>query len=290
MKTIIAITKNEKTAVKNIEGAFNWIVGGYLNYLMDGYTNDIPTLNEAMDEVYNSAMNDDYRMSGAVSYDDAPREMRFAGEDFCREVVEHLFAEDDDVKTIWSYELQELQPAEINEHGCVDCSNCILNCIHRDCMRRNPREVGGLGECPRLYVKDNTQNTVEEDKEENTMAKDWTREEAKAYILKTYTAKEMRDHLKEAGFTGYSRAKKEVLAEAMLALEELNNGKKTAEISKVKLYTFTGMYIGEYDATVEGDKILVVTKQKGELMFDLNTGKEITDERKAKWANKVERV
>lgn len=48
----------------------------------------------------------------------------------------------------------ELEPAVINEFGCVDCRNCPVDkCVHRDCMRRNPTSVGGLGECPRLKVK-----------------------------------------------------------------------------------------------------------------------------------------
>ena len=45
-------------------------------------------------------------------------------------------------------------PAVLNEHGCVDCSKCnVQNCVHRDCMRRNPTNKGGLAECPRLKVK-----------------------------------------------------------------------------------------------------------------------------------------
>lgn len=46
------------------------------------------------------------------------------------------------------------KPAVINQYGCVDCSKCnVQNCVHRDCMRRNPTSVGGLGECPRLKVE-----------------------------------------------------------------------------------------------------------------------------------------
>lgn len=46
------------------------------------------------------------------------------------------------------------KPAVINQYGCVDCSKCnVQNCVHRNCMRRNPTSVGGLGECPRLEVK-----------------------------------------------------------------------------------------------------------------------------------------
>ena len=45
-------------------------------------------------------------------------------------------------------------PAVIDEFGCVDCRECkVTGCVHRNCMRRNPRNVGGLGECPRLDVK-----------------------------------------------------------------------------------------------------------------------------------------
>lgn len=44
--------------------------------------------------------------------------------------------------------------AEFNQYGCVDCSKCnVQNCVHRDCMRRNPTIKGGLAECPRLKVK-----------------------------------------------------------------------------------------------------------------------------------------
>lgn len=45
-------------------------------------------------------------------------------------------------------------PAILNQYGCVDCSKCnVQNCVHRDCMRRNPTNKGGLAECPRLKVK-----------------------------------------------------------------------------------------------------------------------------------------
>lgn len=43
------------------------------------------------------------------------------------------------------------KPAVLNQYGCVDCSKCnVEKCVHRNCMRRNPRSEGGLGECPRL--------------------------------------------------------------------------------------------------------------------------------------------
>lgn len=42
-------------------------------------------------------------------------------------------------------------PAVVIE-GMVDCSDCI-GCKHADSMRRNPKESGGMGLCPRLKVQ-----------------------------------------------------------------------------------------------------------------------------------------
>lgn len=220
---------HEKIAARNIKEAFNWMVGGWYNCIMDGYEEDVPTLEEAKETVYSEAMTTLFR-GGSATNGRAPKEMRFAGEEFCRSYVDKLFAEDSDALEIWG----------------------------------------------------------EEDK---NMTKNNEREEAKAYILKNYTAKEMREHLKEAGFTGYSRANKETLAEAMLALEELKmKNRKTVSISKVKMFAFTGMFLGEFEAEVQDGKILVNTTSKGELMFDLETGKEITDSNKQRYANRVEAV
>lgn len=48
-----------------------------------------------------------------------------------------------------------LPAAVIDEHGLVDCRECPVagSCVHRECYRRNPRSVGGLGDCPRLDVQ-----------------------------------------------------------------------------------------------------------------------------------------
>ena len=56
------------------------------------------------------------------------------------------------------------KPAVINEFGCVDCYNCPAEkCVHRDCMRRNPTSVGGLGLCPRLNVEPTEEPTAPEE-------------------------------------------------------------------------------------------------------------------------------
>ena len=225
---------HEKIAAKNIQGAFNWLVGGWYNCLQDGYEEDIPALEEAKEEVYCEAMNNLY-VGGGEGFGGAPKEMRFAGEEFCRELVEELFLNDGDAEEIWG--------------------------------------------------EDGIAETKEEEMKEST------REEARAQIVKNYTVKEMRETLKAAGIKGISRAKKDELVEMMIDLgDELTSGNKTVSISKVKMYAFTGMFIGEFEAELKDGKILVNTSSRGELMFDLNTGKEVCDERKARWANRVEAV
>ena len=225
---------HEKIAAKNIEGAFNWFVGGWYNCFLDGLDEDIPSLEEAKETVYAEAMNNLYKGNNEI-VGRAPKEMRFADEEFCKELVEELFLNDGDAEEIW----------------CED--------------------------------------EITETKEEEM--KETTREEARAQVVKNYTVKEMRETLKAAGIKGISRAKKDELVEMMLDLgDELTSGSKTVSISKVKMYAFTGMFIGEFEAELKDGKILVNTSSRGELMFDLNTGKEVCDERKARWANRVEAV
>ena len=227
---------HEKIAARNIEGAFNWLVGGWYNCLQDGLDEDIPSLEEAKETVYAEAMNNLYKSGGEV-YGRAPKEMRFAGEEFCRELVEELFLNDGDAEEIWG------------EDGI-------------------------------------TENDTKEEEMKET-----TREEARAQVVKNYTVKEMRETLKAAGIKGISRAKKDELVDMMIDLgDELTSGSKTVSISKVKMYAFTGMFIGEFEAEMKDGKILVNTSSRGELMFDLNTGKEVCDESKARWANRVEAV
>ena len=228
------MNKHEQIAAKNIEGAFNWLVGGWYNCFLDGLDEDIPSLEKAKETVYAEAMNNLYR-GGNEIIGRAPKEMRFAGEEFCRELVEELFLNDGEAEEIWG--------------------------------------------------EDETTETKEEEMKETT------REEARTQVIENYTVKEMREALKAAGIKGISRAKKDELVEMMLNLKgELTSGSKTVSISKVKMYAFTGMFIGEFEAELKDGKILVNTSSRGELMFDLNTGKEVCDERKARWANRVEAV
>ena len=55
-------------------------------------------------------MNDDYRHGGSCSIGGAPKEMRFAGAEFCRNYVDKLFAEDPDVNEVpWVAEEEDTE-------------------------------------------------------------------------------------------------------------------------------------------------------------------------------------
>lgn len=96
------------------------------------------------------------------------------------------------------------------------------------------------------------------------------------------TVKEMRVEAKELGIKGYSRMSKEDLQAAI----ESKKSSESEEIT-IKMYAFTGMFIGEFKAMFKDGVMVVNTKAKGELAFDGN-GVEITAPEKARWANRIE--
>ena len=97
---------NEKIAMRNLKNAFNFEVGSACNAYMDGET-DFPTIEEMKIDIYYGAMNDLYS-GGACYVDLAPKEMRFAGKEFCMAYLDKLFEEDGDVAEIpWAEEKGE---------------------------------------------------------------------------------------------------------------------------------------------------------------------------------------
>lgn len=92
------MTKHEQIAARNIRAAFNFEFGGLYNAYLDGETN-FPTMQEMKDYIYTYAMKD-YYGPGLCQVDLAPREMRFAGEKFCRDYIDKIFAEDAEVAEI----------------------------------------------------------------------------------------------------------------------------------------------------------------------------------------------
>ncbi len=121
-----------------------------------------------------------------------------------------------------------------------------------------------LKDAKEKYAVEEVEEVVEDKKEEKKM-----------------TVKEMRVEAKELGIKGYSRMSKEDLRAAI----ESKKSSESEEIT-IKMYAFTGMYIGEFKAKVEDGVVVVDTKRKGELKF--KDGLEITDESKARWANRIE--
>lgn len=67
---------------------------------------------------------------------------------------------------------------------------------------------------------------------------------------KKMTVKELREEAKKAGIKGASRMKKEDLIKALMG-----NGKVI-----VYMFAFTGIYIGEFEADVTEDGMIVDTK------------------------------
>ena len=100
MKKINEMTGTEKIAYKNIKGIFEWEVGGWYNCIQDSCEEYIPdSINEAKEIVYEESLNDASR-PGWYGEGRAPREMRFAGTEFIKEVIDHLFKNDGDVQDI----------------------------------------------------------------------------------------------------------------------------------------------------------------------------------------------
>ena len=92
------MTKHEKIAARNLRAAFDFEVGGVYNAYLDGEDINI-SIEEMKDIVYDGALND-YYGPGICQVGCAPREMRFAGKEFCLKYLDKLFAEDGDVAEI----------------------------------------------------------------------------------------------------------------------------------------------------------------------------------------------
>ena len=100
MKKIAEMTGNEKIAYRNIKGVFNWEVGGWYNCVLDGCEEYIPdTEEEAKAWIYDESLVDTAG-PGWFHSGRAPKEMRFAGTEFIKECIDHLFRIDGDVAVI----------------------------------------------------------------------------------------------------------------------------------------------------------------------------------------------
>ena len=87
---------HERIAMSNIRGAINWIVGGYYNCIQDGCEEYLPQSRESLEaEIYSSALNNAYG-PGFEASGKAPKEMRFAGETFCKAYIRWKLDQDGD--------------------------------------------------------------------------------------------------------------------------------------------------------------------------------------------------
>lgn len=94
------MTGIERIAKRNIVNACNYIIGGYYNCLQDEYLKGIPDSRQSVEkEIYSSAMSDLYFDGGFIT-GKAPKEMRFAGREFCEKVISDYMSSDSDVQEI----------------------------------------------------------------------------------------------------------------------------------------------------------------------------------------------
>lgn len=94
------MTGHEKIAYRNIKGVFDWEVGGWYNCIQDGCEEYIPgTIEEAKQIIYEESLTD-RATPGHYATGKAPAEMRFAGEEFIRGVIDFLFRYDGDAQEI----------------------------------------------------------------------------------------------------------------------------------------------------------------------------------------------
>lgn len=91
-----AMTKHQKNALSNVEGAYTYVLGGYENSVQDGYMDEMPSVEDMFEEVYDEAMNSGHEMLGGIHMDGGPAPIcvKFAGKAFIREQIAKLFRED----------------------------------------------------------------------------------------------------------------------------------------------------------------------------------------------------
>ncbi len=101
------MTKFEKIAMNNIRNCFNYEIGGLYNAYIDGAEIEYPTITEMKESIYSLSIKHRYG-DGSCFFNCAPKEMRFAGKEFCKNYINRLFEKsknDTDIKEIpWKEE------------------------------------------------------------------------------------------------------------------------------------------------------------------------------------------
>ena len=98
-------TGHERIAMRNIKWACYNIVGMHYNDVQDNNPEWLPnSYSDLFEEIYEGAMSNLYA-EGYEGYGKAPREMRFAGEAFCKAYIEYLLNNDENVM----YDVEEMK-------------------------------------------------------------------------------------------------------------------------------------------------------------------------------------
>ncbi|MBQ2658131.1 MAG: hypothetical protein IJF87_06130 [Erysipelotrichaceae bacterium] len=119
MKKLNEMNGTEKIAYRNIKGIFNWNVGGWYNCIQDNCPEYIPdTEEEAKELIYSDAL-ENTAGEGWYQCGTAPKEMRFAGKEFIKDVIDSLFEEDADVSEI-GFEKGWFEAAETKEEDLTE--------------------------------------------------------------------------------------------------------------------------------------------------------------------------
>ena len=84
------LNAHQKTAKKQVENAYNFIVGALENDVTDGNTEEMPSVEQMFEEVYSEATTHLYG-EGMCSNNPAPAAMQFAGKKFIRQTLAKLF-------------------------------------------------------------------------------------------------------------------------------------------------------------------------------------------------------
>ena len=90
------LTKHQKSALSNVEGAYTYVLGGYENSVQDGHIDEMPSVEDMFEEVYDEAMNSGHELLGGMRMDGGPAPIcvKFAGRKFIREQIAKLFLAD----------------------------------------------------------------------------------------------------------------------------------------------------------------------------------------------------
>lgn len=88
------LTHHQKIAKTQLKNAYNWIVGGHENSLQDGHIEELPSVEDMFNEVYDEATSILYEEGCVHTSQPAPASMNFAGKQFLIDTLVKLFEKD----------------------------------------------------------------------------------------------------------------------------------------------------------------------------------------------------